>query len=362
MRPVLKGTKATNGYQYDGDSTIDFTFRRKYVKLAQKFLNTKTPTVNQCTDFLVNLIKTSPATPDQAILKDGIDGQLETRYKTAALLLLARLGSYCSYCENIIATYLEVEHCVPKAPYPTFTVIWDNFLIGCGPCNQYKGNNPSRATVKGWNSTPRNPTEGDYYDAIRVSHYVWPDLDPSSFTDLPCELWYYSVSAADWQQVPSPGDTDLNNVILTTDLGARIINASIQLGQLSAGMRTREVQVRLRDNTTPRNGQMAIDLSRLNFIGNLANTNDRRLFGRTQAYFNATAFLKTLLDAIVNQPIFDLLWPSYLMLAKINGFYSVFLTLLNGRTDPSGTALDHKFVSESNTALYYPNTNPAQLP
>ncbi|NII29201.1 HNH endonuclease [Pseudoflavitalea sp. X16] len=358
MRPVNKGTAGTNGYTYNINSPIIFG-KAPYSKLARELLGNDDTDVNECTVFLLDLVKSpNQPTAKEAKLKVGIEGRLETMYKTAALLLLNRLGSCCSYCENIITTYLEVEHTVPKAIYPTFTVIWNNFLVGCGPCNQYKGDDPDRATVRGWLGN-NNPTEQEYYNEIRTSSYVWPDLDASSYNDLPAELWYFSNSSNAWQQVPAPGNTNLNNAIVSTDLGNRVINASINL---PVGMRTRSVQVRIGDNTAHHNGNDMIGLCRLNDLGNLNNTNDRRLFARTEAYFNALLMLNTILNGQVNQQVFDLLWPNYLMLAKTKGFYSVFLRLLTGRTDPSNTALPHKFVTDTNTAMYFPNTNTAQLP
>lgn len=358
MRPVNKGTRGDNNYIYTDTSTVSFP-KAPYAQLAKNQWGTNNPYAEDCADFLLALVKSpNQPTAPQKKLKAGVDSRFEDMYKTAALKLLNRLGSCCSYCENIITTYLEVEHTVPKAIYPTFTIIWDNFLVGCGPCNQYKGDQPDRATVRGWLNN-NNPTEQQYYDSIRVNHYVWPDLDASSYNDLPAQLWYYSISNNAWQQVPAPGDTDLNNIIVSTNLGARVINASINL---SGVVLTRSVQVRINDNTVNHNGNDMINLCQLNDPGNLNNTNDRRLFARTEAYFFALQVLNVLMNGQMNQQLFNLFWPNYLMMAKVKGFYSVFLRLLTGRTDPSGTALPHKFVTDTNTALYFPNTNTAQLP
>lgn len=61
-------------------------------------------------------------------------------YKDAKPDLVARLGSYCSYCERYIPTNLAVEHIQPKAlpAYQHLEGRWDNFLLGCVNCNSSK--------------------------------------------------------------------------------------------------------------------------------------------------------------------------------------------------------------------------------
>jgi uncharacterized protein (TIGR02646 family) len=62
-------------------------------------------------------------------------------YKDAKPDLVARLGSYCSYCERYIPTNLAVEHIQPKtlSAYQHLEGRWDNFLLGCVNCNSSKG-------------------------------------------------------------------------------------------------------------------------------------------------------------------------------------------------------------------------------
>jgi uncharacterized protein (TIGR02646 family) len=63
-------------------------------------------------------------------------------YDDAQPFLIARLGSYCSYCERRIATRLAVEHIQPKGlpAYAHLIGRWDNYLLGCVNCNSTKGN------------------------------------------------------------------------------------------------------------------------------------------------------------------------------------------------------------------------------
>ncbi len=61
-------------------------------------------------------------------------------YKNAKPDLVARLGSYCSFCERRIATNLAVEHVQPKglAAYAHLIGRWNNFLLACVNCNSSK--------------------------------------------------------------------------------------------------------------------------------------------------------------------------------------------------------------------------------
>ncbi len=62
-------------------------------------------------------------------------------YEEAKPDLVARLGSYCSYCERRIPTLLEVEHIQPKGlpQYRHLEGRWENFLLACRNCNATKG-------------------------------------------------------------------------------------------------------------------------------------------------------------------------------------------------------------------------------
>lgn len=63
-------------------------------------------------------------------------------YSDALDDLLARLGFFCSYCEQPITHAPEVEHVQPKSLVPNLEYRWENFLLGCKSCNSVKGNTP----------------------------------------------------------------------------------------------------------------------------------------------------------------------------------------------------------------------------
>ncbi len=67
-------------------------------------------------------------------------------YKDWRQDLIDRIGNYCCYCNMRLNDSPQVEHVVPKNPQPGHAagsmLDWDNMLLGCGPCNRAKSNNP----------------------------------------------------------------------------------------------------------------------------------------------------------------------------------------------------------------------------
>lgn len=53
--------------------------------------------------------------------------------------LLARLGSFCSYCEMRIENAPNVEHVSPKSRDAERERDWNNLLLACNHCNPTKG-------------------------------------------------------------------------------------------------------------------------------------------------------------------------------------------------------------------------------
>lgn len=68
-------------------------------------------------------------------------------YKDWRLDLLGRIGNYCSYCNMVLNDSPQVEHVSPKAPNPALTLVWENMLLACGPCNRTKSDDPFAAAT-----------------------------------------------------------------------------------------------------------------------------------------------------------------------------------------------------------------------
>lgn len=84
--------------------------------------------------------KLSPGTT--ITLSDGTPKTIQTDYdpyKNAKSVLVANIGTYCSYCEDAVhqERMLQVEHVQPKG-LPKNALLktkWSNFLLSCPTCN-----------------------------------------------------------------------------------------------------------------------------------------------------------------------------------------------------------------------------------
>ena len=77
---------------------------------------------------------------EQIDLSDGAHAIVQnprSDHREAHPLLIANLGYYCSYCEDAVKNYanLQVEHVLPKDLYPQLKLEWSNFLLSCANCN-----------------------------------------------------------------------------------------------------------------------------------------------------------------------------------------------------------------------------------
>lgn len=97
-----------------------------------------------------------------------------TDYKDAKPELVARLGSYCSFCERPVVTQLAVEHIQPKGLPAHAHLIgrWNNFLLACVNCN---------STKKDKDVDPANVLLPDRDNTFAAFHYL-PDgtVEPSA--------------------------------------------------------------------------------------------------------------------------------------------------------------------------------------
>ncbi|MHA6820519.1 HNH endonuclease [Ralstonia pseudosolanacearum] len=370
MRPV---SKPANSPHYNPPATL--TFAGNNAAILQKIAVVAPPYAYNYTvslsDALLALLKIAQgqslpnitATEQKTIVK-AIADRVADIYKTASAPLTQDLGDYCSYCGTPLPGLLEVEHTVPKSPYPTFTTDWINFLLCCGPCNTAKSNTPSRATATPW-TNKFSPTEQELYDAIRDDHYIWPDLNSTSWDDLPLYLEYVNPVNGQWAVLSAPFDTDLNNKLTGYDVVNHKVYADIKVSNTNT---LNNVQVAVTVASANTHGLQAradamIDLMQFNndVTNQLTGTYDRRVMNRTRAWFYALEKCK-LLETATTQAEFDLLWSQVPMMGAASGFYSVWVTVLGNFDDPSGTLYAKRFVADTNQALYYPNTNTTNLP
>ncbi|MHA6907848.1 HNH endonuclease [Ralstonia pseudosolanacearum] len=370
MRPV---SKPANSPHYNPPATLAFAgnnaaILQKIAVVAPPYAYNYTVSLS---DALLALLKIAQgqslpnitATEQKTIVK-AIADRVADIYKTASAPLTQDLGDYCSYCGTPLPGLLEVEHTVPKSPYPTFTTDWTNFLLCCGPCNTAKSNTPSRATATPW-TNKFSPTEQELYDAIRDDHYIWPDLNSTSWDDLPLYLEYVNPVNGQWAVLSAPFDTDLNNKLTGYDVVNHKVYADIKVSNTNT---LNNVQVAVTVASANTHGLQAradamIDLMQFNndVTNQLTGTYDRRVMNRTRAWFYALEKCK-LLETATTRAEFDLLWSQVPMMGATSGFYSVWVTVLGNFDDPSGTNYASRFVADTNHPMLYPNTDTTNLP
>jgi len=89
----------------------------------------------------------------------------------------------CAFCENKVEQ-LHIEHYRPKAIYYWLAFSWDNLLLACPNCNQFKGNNfqtigPIATYANVFLNSYNNYSS--HYDVIEQPLLINPEvIDPSS--------------------------------------------------------------------------------------------------------------------------------------------------------------------------------------
>ena len=352
MRPVNRGAQPT-GYA----PPVQLNFHANIPAWASLGVNANLPVrVDQClllwdtvTDRKARQIGLSQA---EKTVKKVISDRIGDLYRAAGPWLLQRLGAYCSYCESGLPGQLDVEHTMPKDPYPLLCLSWDNFLVGCTACNSVKRNNPDRATARNHlqnNGTP-NPAIGDYYRLIRQENYIWPDLTALSYRAMP--IWFYYLDAAGMPHLLHYIDAVHRAVrIVAKDPHGQQIRADVVDGPVLH----QNVPVFAVPGYAHPRGLDMINLCGLHRTG--GTITDRRVFNRTEVWLRAAVNINRVLQA-QTQAQLDVMWDMLLDLARSSGFYSVWLALL-AAAQPAWAPL---FVQQTNNWQYFPGTNTAHLP
>jgi hypothetical protein len=357
MRPVSKSARNPN---YPQPSTFTFagstaSLVRKVFKLSS-VVNVPVSDCLQC--WLRHVIgdkslRGTKAEQSQAV--KAIRNKVAASYKCASVPLMDELGAFCSFCETSLPGLLEVEHCVPKSQYPTFALSWNNFLLACSPCNIAKGSDPCRSCVQGWFGGQIN-TEQDWYDEIRLRHYVWADIGGLSYRSLPLQMEFCDPVANTWAALPMNQAAHLDNFIVSTKTSKREVKARIHDLADPNLQNYKEGNVRVTiicPGNQSRCDQM-VDLCKLNDDGSVNSTFDRRLSNRTKAWFRCLKAMKSYQVSGSSSASWDLV----LQNAVSEGFYSVWLTILNWHDQH----LARRFVTGTNNPNCFPGTDAANLP
>lgn len=260
--------------------------------------------------------------------------RLQTIYGGARANLVGMFGDYCSFCEIPLAGHLlAVEHRVPKSLYPTFTVLWKNFLLACRDCNAFKGTQPARATVMGWIGGGGPFTEDQLYDEI-VDRYYWADRYYGTYRRIARSYWRETRAAVEVQLVAaeySSRDNWLRSHALD------IVRADVFSG--GAMRNNRYVEARIFNDGGGNRGTRTIPLT------GLQDQECGRSAQRTIAWLTICQAIDRLLTAVLAVPvgmpalrtiIFDMIWDTTLLLAVMTGFYSVWVDVLLNHNIPAG--------------------------
>ena len=298
----------------------------------------------------------------------ALKDRLAELYRRANPHLSAQLGDYCSYCEIFYpGEELDVEHSIPKSPFPMRTVWWWNFLQCCSRCNSIKGQKPSRALARGW-AGGGNPSEPQIMDAAR-NHYFWPDIDADSYQRLSYEL---RNAENNYALVPMALAAALTNRLVT--FNNYEVQARLRVANNGA-VRRRHVEVTVRGVGNPVPPTTTAQLANVG----LDRRDSARAGYRTRTWFRVLVHLAPIEQHIQGgwaddrkEESFRMGWALFMLGAQSFGHYSTIVTLLQQFPNPAYMpepypTLAERFVHDSDPAnanpfTVWPGTDTAQVP
>jgi hypothetical protein len=376
MRPVTKPNPPPNYIFFDQASLQNntVTFHAGAITIVYAQAAPFTPTVEWVQDEVLRTGPLHGAFPvpssglNRARARNIMKDRLAAIYGQARLDLNATIGDYCSYCELPGAGHvLAVEHRAPKAEYPTYTVLWENFVICCAVCNSYKGDRPDRATTANW-SPAAHPTEAQLVTQVR-NRYFWPDLNQQTYRVVDRHFYYDTQAVAPTLMVAAEYASPLNrlrsaiNHVVRADVFA---NGAMQMNE--------SVEVTIGANGGGVRGPRTVQLP------GLQHQEDYRSQYRTTTWLRVCAHVHLLQTQVAaaalahKQNTFDGQWAALLMAATGVGFYSVWVKVLCAVGFPAGVNagvfanLGEKFVHDTlpannpNPLQTFPGTDDAQVP
>jgi len=340
VRPLDPTRKQRVRAPYTPPTSIDLS---AVATASKRVFNTTKPSVLDCLKVWDEEVVSGPVAADKAVVLPRIKRAVDRSYRSAAAPLLEAYGRFCAYCETPISELVQVDHVLPKSQYPTYAVDPDNLLVACGPCNRHKSDTPTRAQTAPWIAAP-NPMPPDYEQAIRRSHYCWPDIDPSRMW-LP--LQFEALDNGSWKPV-SDSDAVAANVLQTSPIHSVPHRADVP----NLSLWDVEVRVVVTDGASSgMRGQEMITLCGLNAIG--SGTNDNRLHHRTKVWLDAVANWHAELAGATAVPAS--LSPRLLDVAGFSGCFSVWAA--------TGEAIMPGFrrLFTTETAHWFPGTDGTRM-
>lgn len=384
MRPVEKGANQGNPLPYPYQINLGSNQELEQSLIAAPAW----PFTQQAVRALYN--NQNPLTPYQALLallviaggigsppgpllnkarkaKAALDYRVSKEYQKAAAPLGDRIGKFCCYCDQPLPGQIAVEHVLPKAPYPTTGIAWDNFLLSCEICNSNKGSKPSRAEMDGWTGPFQQGDEVGRYNAMR-QRYLWPDRSAGVFTEYRPQLYYYEQGKAAWE--PVPAQSLIGGRLLSAVLSTRTVRAWLP----GSALQSDEVRVTMVPTVLGSPAQRSHNLLGLWKCGTeqgAGKISDTRMFTRTLAWFRVQKILGPAIAAAQagQQASFEEKWESVLAAAPVIGYFPVWTRLLELYNAPQVNVpgvqpqvnVVQFFLQKTNVDYIFPNTRPAGL-
>ena len=136
-----------------------------------------------------------------------------------SLLLLAP-GSVCPYC--LVGTVANLDHVLPKKPFPSFALTPMNLVPACRDCNTMKGRKVAR--------TQQEQVFHPYFDELPADKWLFATVQRS----IPLSIDFQASPPSGWSAIH-------RNIVLAHFLRFRLqrmysIQASTELGNLRASL------------------------------------------------------------------------------------------------------------------------------
>jgi hypothetical protein len=303
----------------------------------------------------------------------AVIGRLEKIYKQAGPPLKTQLGPFCSYCEQKLSGEFQVEHLVPKGPYPYMYLPWGNFLLSCGPCNTAKLGEPTRATSDGW---------GVYNNEIeRVveirSRYLWPDTSAALAYQLMKPVLEWEETPNNWLVVDDP--VRQNTTIDSSTDSTREVRGTVYAkatGALAPAWQN-NVPIRVRmlasgAGPDKARADLTVGLWKPNYVTPHPEDTlyDLRMFNRTTTWVTMVFQCRYAMAATAGE--FPDRWKAFLLTVAGAGHFSVILRILElqnaaGTPVPTGGGnFMQRFLNDINGVVLgqtiFPGTNTVGLP
>lgn len=283
------------------------------------------------------------------------------KYGNARGSLIDNYGQYCAYCGTPVQdTALAIEHCLPKAEFPSEMLNYTNFFLSCPSCNSYKGSNPTYVTSYQFAAAniANPPTYQDVLSGGMVRQ-VWPNSGMISWRGLPPYL--YDVT---------------NNLILVPATAENLANRQVSVVQntVQANIAGYNQPITVAALVTISFSNPTEQLRENNFL-NIVQLNayqanvysDRRVTNRTIAWLNVLLSLSNLQAFQAGSQNWLLMLQQIFITAKNAGFFEIWSWLFYLISPPNVQNSIYTYFRTASTNpnqqfYYFPGTNINDLP